>query len=60
LFGGPGSIYRSLSFNQNQFSIFNENFLFSKEQLDMPLLISPIALVDAQYIIGDELEQNLS
>ncbi|MDG1797223.1 MAG: hypothetical protein P8H35_01510 [Flavobacteriales bacterium] len=60
LFGGPGSIYRSLSFNQNQSSIFDEHFLFSKEQLDMPLLISPIALVDAQYIIGDELEQNLS
>ena len=33
LFGGPGSIYRSLSFNQNQFSIFDEHFLFFKRAI---------------------------
>ena len=33
---------------------------FQKEQIDIPFLKNNIPILDAQYIIGDELEQNLA
>lgn len=59
-FGGPGSVYRSLSFSQNIFSTYDSHFIFSTEQSDMPIIKNLPAIVDIQYILGDELEQNLS
>ena len=60
LFGGPGSIYRSLNFNKSILSSHDQHFLFSSEQIDMPIVQNVTPTLDAQYIIGDELEQNLS
>jgi hypothetical protein len=57
---GPGGIYRSLSFSQNVFAKYDNHFIFSREQRDMPLIKNPSPIVDVQYILGDELEQNLS
>ena len=59
-FGGPGSVFRSLSFNQNIFSIYDSHFIFSSEQTDMPYIKNFSPIVDVQYILGDEFEQNLS
>ena len=59
-FGGPGSIYRSINFNKKVLSSFDQHFLFSKEQKDLPFIKNLTPILDAQYIIGDELEQNLS
>ena len=59
-FGGPGSIYRSINFNKKVLSSFDQHFLFSKEQKDLPFIKNLTPTLDAQYIIGEELEQNLS
>ena len=59
-FGGPGSVFRSLSFSQNIFSLYDHHFIFSSEQVDMPFIKNLSPIVDVQYILGDELEQNLS
>ncbi|MAJ05240.1 MAG: hypothetical protein CL827_00060, partial [Crocinitomicaceae bacterium] len=59
-FGGPGSIYRSINFNKKVLSSFDQHFMFSKEQKDLPFIKNLTPILDAQYIIGDELEQNLS
>ena len=59
-FGGPGSVFRSLSFSQNIFSLYDHHFIFSREQSDMPFIKNLSPIVDVQYILGDELEQNLS
>ena len=37
-FGGPGSVFRSLSFSQNIFSTYDSHFIFSTEQSDMPYI----------------------
>ena len=59
-FGGPGSVFRSLSFSQNVFLTYDNHFIFSREQSDMPYIKNLSPIVDVQYILGDELEQNLS
>ena len=59
-FGGPSSIYRSLYFKNNDLPILNNNPMFLKEQTDMPLIKLDLPVVDVQYIIGDEQEQNLA
>ena len=59
-FGGPGSIYSSINFNKKVLSSFDQHFMFSKEQKDLPFIKNLTPILDAQYIIGDELEQNLS
>ena len=59
-FGGPGSVFRSLNFSQNVFLTYDNHFIFSREQSDMPFIKNLSPIVDVQYILGDELEQNLS
>lgn len=58
--GGPGSVQRSLKFNQDKLSIFNKHYMFFSEQEDIYFVNSKIPIVDAQYILGNESEQNLS
>ena len=58
--GGPGSVQRSLKFNQDKLSIFNKHYMFFSEQEDIYFVNSNIPIVDAQYILGNESEQNLS
>ena len=58
--GGPGSVYRSLKFSQNKLSIYNSHNMFFPEQQDISFVNSNIPIVDAQYILGNESEQNLS
>ena len=59
-FGGPGSVFRSLSFSQNVFLTYDNHFIFSSEQSNMPFIKNLTPIVEVQYILGDELEQNLS
>ena len=59
-FGGPGSRVRSLKFNKNLFSIYDSHFMFYNEMPDMPIIKNKVPTVDAQYILGPELEQNLA
>tara|TARA_B110001452_G_scaffold168884_1_gene141158 strand:- start:22 stop:1770 length:1749 start_codon:yes stop_codon:yes gene_type:complete len=59
-FGGPGSRVRSLKFNNKLFSIYDRHFMFHPEILDMPIIKNNVPTVDAQYILGPELEQNLA
>ena len=58
--GGPGSVQRSLKFRQDKLSIFNKHYMFFSEQEDIYFVNSNIPIVDAQYILGNESEQNLS
>ena len=58
--GGPGSVQRSLKFSQDKLSIFNKHYMFFSEQEDIYFVNSNIPIVDAQYILGNESEQNLS
>ena len=58
--GGPGSVKRSLKFSQNKLSIYNKHYMFFAEQKDIFFVNSNIPIVDAQYILGNESEQNLS
>ena len=58
--GGPGSVKRSLKFSQNKLSIYNKHYMFFNEQKDIFFVNSNIPIVDAQYILGNESEQNLS
>ena len=59
-FGGPGSIYRSIFFNKKVLSSFDQHFYFQKNKKILPFIKNLTPILDAQYIIGDELEQNLS
>ena len=59
-FGGPSSIYKSLYFKIEDSPLLKNNPMFLKEQMDMPLLKFNLPVVDVQYIIGDEQEQNLA
>ena len=58
--GGPGSVRRSLKFSKDKLSIFNKHYMFFSEQEDIYFVNSNIPIVDAQYILGNESEQNLS
>jgi len=58
--GGPGSVQRSLKFSKDKLSIFNKHYMFFSEQEDIYFVNSNIPIVDAQYILGNESEQNLS
>ena len=58
--GGPGSVKRSLKFSQDKLSIFDKHYMFFSEQEDIYFVNSNIPIVDAQYILGNESEQNLS
>ena len=58
--GGPGSVQRSLKFSQDKLSIFDKHYMFFSEQEDIFFVNSNVPIVDAQYILGNESEQNLS
>ena len=58
--GGPSSVSFNLKFNKNKVNLFENGSFYQKEQIDMPFLKNNIPILDAQYIIGDELEQNLA
>ncbi len=58
--GGPGSVQRSLKFSQDNLSIYDKHYMFFSEQKDIYFVNSNIPVVDAQYILGNESEQNLS
>ena len=58
--GGPSSVSFNLKFSKNKVNLFENGSFYHKEQIDMPFLKNNIPILDAQYIIGDELEQNLA
>ena len=58
--GGPSSVSFNLKFSKNKVNLFENGSFYQKEQIDMPFLKNNIPILDAQYIIGDELEQNLA
>ena len=58
--GGPSSIGFNLKFTKDKVNLFENGSFFQKEQIDIPFLKNNIPILDAQYIIGDELEQNLA
>ena len=58
--GGPSSIGFNLKFAKDKVNLFENGSFFQKEQIDIPFLKNNIPILDAQYIIGDELEQNLA
>ena len=58
--GGPSSVFKSLLFQNHKLSILNDNPMHISEQSDMPNLNLNVPVVDVQYIIGDQLEQNLA
>jgi hypothetical protein len=58
--GGPGSVKRALKFRQDKLSIYNKHYMFFSEQKDIYFVNSNLPIVDAQYILGNESEQNLS
>ena len=57
--GGPGYISKSLLY-QDQLLKLADGPFFMNSQPDLPEISTTIPLVDAQYILGDELEQNLA
>ena len=59
-FGGPTSIYKSIFFEVYDINKIAGDPMFIKEQDDIPYLWFNAPVVDAQYIIGDQLEQNLA
>ncbi len=59
-FGGPSSINKSLFFNASNLSFLNDHPMFLREQEDMLNRWSDVPIVDFQYIIGPNLEQNLA
>jgi hypothetical protein len=59
-FGGPTSVYRSIFFEAYKTNQFAKNLMFLDEQEDIPYLWNNSPVLDAQYIIGDQLEQNLA
>ena len=58
--GGPSSVSFNLKFSTNKVNLFENGSFYQKEQIDLPFLKNNIPILDAQYIIGDELEQNLA
>tara|TARA_B100000513_G_scaffold178058_1_gene95568 strand:- start:1292 stop:3019 length:1728 start_codon:yes stop_codon:yes gene_type:complete len=58
--GGPSSVSFNLKFSKNKVNLFENGSFYQKEQIDLPFLKNNIPILDAQYIIGDELEQNLA
>lgn len=58
--GGPGSVKRSLKFSQDKLSIYNKHYMFFSEQKEIYFVNNNLPIVDAQYILGNESEQNLS
>ena len=59
-FGGPTSVYRSIFFEAYKINQIAKNLIFLDEQEDIPYLWNNSPVLDAQYIIGDQLEQNLA
>jgi len=57
--GGPGYISKSLLYQASILKLADGPF-FMNSQPDLPEIRTTIPLVDAQYILGDELEQNLA
>lgn len=57
--GGPSSIFKSILFDNKKLSIFSDHPFHSLEQVDLPNLNFSVPVVDVQYILGPQLEQNL-
>ena len=58
--GGPSSVVFNLHFDSSKLHPFVNGSLFTKEQPDMPFIYQKVPVLDFQYIIGDQQEQNLA
>ena len=58
--GGPSSVVFNLHFDSSKLHPFVNGSLFTKEQPDLPYIYQKVPVLDFQYIIGDQLEQNLA
>ena len=58
--GGPSSVGFNLHFDSSRLEPFENGSLFTKEQVDLPFIYQKVPVLDFQYIIGDQLEQNLA
>ena len=58
--GGPSSVGFNLYFDSSRLQPFENGSLFTKEQADLPFIYQKVPVLDFQYIIGDQLEQNLA
>ncbi len=58
--GGPSSVCFNLNFDSSKIQLVENGSFFIKEQADLPFIFNKSPLLDAQYIIGDQLEQNLA
>ena len=59
-FGGPSSIYKSILYETDKLSILSDHPFYLFEQIDIPNLNLPVPVVDVQYLLGAQLEQNLA
>ncbi len=59
-FGGPSSIYKSIFFDFDKLPIFSDHPFFGPEQQDVLNVKPKVPIVDAQYLLGAQLEQNLA
>ena len=58
--GGPSSVGFNLYFDSSRLQPFENGSIFTKEQADLPFIYQKVPVLDFQYIIGDQLEQNLA
>jgi len=59
-FGGPSSIYKSIFFDFDKLSIFSDHPFFTPEQQDVLNVKPRVPVVDVQYLLGAQSEQNLA
>ena len=59
-FGGPSSVYKSIFFESEKLSILSDHPFYSAEQNNLPNLNLPVPVVNVQYLLGAQVEQNLA